>query len=176
MADQHSFEPPQWLDEMVREIFKKRREELPQTIASIKDTQANLDAARAKVKALREDPAVMRREIKRQLKAKSRQDFRTAWDQIKRSSRFAILICVGYLLSRPNLAFSNYLFIGLLALGFLAAEYQERKDVLVEAERRVSRMLVPIEEKHSALERLVEDLTLVLGAVGHSIKGSKPPS
>ncbi len=172
------------LIEMVERIMARTRSRLPETLAQLQSAEAAVKAAEEEEARVREDKAyayARGMEFSRtELKQLTRDQLKTAWIQIKRSSRFGLLPYMGYLLARPDLGFLEIAFLVLLALGFLAAEYQERKEIMAETERAInqqaSHTLGLIEEKHARLEQDLEDTILALAMVERKTRRLPVPS
>ncbi len=176
------------LSEMVERIKAKWETELPQKIARMKKAEALAKAASeeatwwqeeiAKARAHGPSPEYLKKTeeyAKREWKQSTKEQLKTAWNQIKRSSRFGLLLYMGYL-ARADLGPLQMVFLAFLAFCFLSWEYQERKELIAETEltmnEQTSRRLAPLEEKQAGLEQLIEETIFILAAVERKTRGA----
>src|SRR6266849_602222 len=94
------------LTEMVERTQAKMLVRLPETLARLRSANARVKAAEEQ-EARARDYCLTMEAATEAWKTEAKGQLKTAWIQIKRSSRFGLLLYMGYLLARPGLGFSE---------------------------------------------------------------------
>jgi len=154
------------LNQIASAIMEKMRQDLPKTLARTAQAKEVVEHAEHDLRHAR-TPAGLQEYLKRERTRLKRDLLQTIWHATVRSARFMVLLAAFYLWSKDHYGWAI-----VMAVLFTSSEYQDRAELLQEAERNAradaARIAELAEEARAGLEARNEDLVLLTSAIASS--------